>query len=148
MDPTSALSGLFSLPFLILCMIIGLAVTGIRKIIEFAGKKIAPNFPDKYEKKLEWFWRETVLPAMPLVIGGLFGFFFKDYPYPEQFTSGSATVFIGVIAGLFSGFLYPRVMFYLRKAMPKKVDTVVSEKIPSLAENHEEAEKVVEDITE
>lgn len=130
MDPTTALTGLFTLPFLVLCVIIGLIVTGFRWIIQKAAKKIAPIFPDKYEAWWVWLWREVILPIAPLVCGALIAYFIKDYPYPSPFEQAtSARVFVGVIAGLASGFLYPRVMYYLKKFSPKKLDEAVEENI-------------------
>lgn len=123
MDPTAALTGLFTLPFLVLCIIIGLIVAGFRWTVEKAAKKIAPVFPDKYEPWWMWAWREVVLPVSPMVFGAILALLVSDYPYPAPFDqSTSARIFIGVIAGLASGFLYPRVMFYLKKMLPAKLN--------------------------
>ena len=124
MDPTSALAGLLSVPFLVLCVVIGLLVSVFRKGVEMGAKKfIAPIFPDKYESWWKWAWKEVILPGAPLVIGAAMAILISDYPYPAPFgETASARLFLGIIAGLASGFLYPRVMFYLRKALPKKAD--------------------------
>jgi len=123
MDPTSALTGLFTLPFLVLCMIIGLIVAGFKWTVEKTATKVAKIFPDKYEPWWMWLWKEVVLPVSPLLFGALIGYYITDYPYPAPFDkSSSARLFIGIIAGLSSGFLYPRVMFYLRKLLPQKAD--------------------------
>jgi hypothetical protein len=130
MDPAAALTGLFTLPFLVLCVVIGLFVAGLRWTVEKSAEKIAYIFPDKYESWWVWLWREAILPISPLVVGALIAYFVKDYPYPAPFDqSNSARLFIGVIAGLSSGFLYPRVMFYLRKFAPQKLDAEVKENL-------------------
>lgn len=130
MDPTAALTGLFTLPFLVFCVIIGLIVAGFRWSVEKSATKIAHVFPDKYEPWWIWLWREAILPASPLVIGALIAYFVRDYPYPAPFDkSDSARLFLGVIAGLSSGFLYPRVMFYLKKFAPHKLDAEVKENL-------------------
>lgn len=130
MDPTAALTGLFTLPFLVLCVIIGLIVAGFRWMVEKLAIEIAYVFPDKYEPWWVWFWREAILPVLPLAFGALIAFFVKDYPYPAPFDkSDSARLFIGIIAGLSSGFLYPRVMFYLKKFAPHKLNAEVKKNI-------------------
>lgn len=120
MDPSQAFSGLFTTPFWVLVLIIGLIVAGFRFAVEYLAKKIAPIFPDKYEPSWQWAWRECVLPVAPLLTGGLIGYFITEYPYPDAFTGALwGRVFVSVIAGLFAAFCYPRIMFYIRKAAGK-----------------------------
>lgn len=139
MDPTAALTGLLSLPFLILCLVIGLFVAGFRKVVESGAKKIlAPIVPDKYEPVWVWVWREVILPVAPLFFGGILAIFASDYPYPPPFDSSlSGKVFISIVAGLGSGFLYPRVKFYFNKWLPKKVNET-AEKIEEMKEEPKE----------
>jgi len=117
MDPSQALTGLFTLPFWVLVLIIGICVTGIRWFVQNFAKWISKYFPDRFEPWWKWAWREAALPALPLIIGGLIGFFINQYPYPEPFTESlAARTFIGIIAGLFAAFCYPRIKFYIKKA--------------------------------
>lgn len=116
MDPNTAFSALFSLPIFVLCVILGLVVASIRKVVESSAKRIDRALSDKYEPFVHWLWREFVLPALPIVLGALVAYYIKDYPFPEPFKdSNSARVFVGGIAGLVSSFMYPRVMFFLKK---------------------------------
>lgn len=120
MDPSQTFTGLFTLPFWVLVIIIGLLVAGFRWIVENIAKAIAPIFPDKYEGWWVWFWREAMLPVSPLVFGGLIGYCIEQYPYPDVFSTSNWTrLFVGIIAGLFAAFCYPRIMYYLRKASKK-----------------------------
>jgi hypothetical protein len=116
MDPTLVFSGILTTPFWILVTIIGVLVAGFRWIIENIAKGVAIYFPDKYEPWWEWLWREGILPAAPLVVGGLIGYFVVQYPYPDPFASSDmARLFVGVFAGLMAAFCYPRIMYYLKK---------------------------------
>lgn len=120
MDPSQAFAALFSASFWVLVTIIGLLVAGFRWIVENVAKGLAKYFPDKYEPWWQWFWREGVLPAAPLVVGGLIGYFIEQYPYPEPFASSDwARLFVGIIAGLFAVFCYPRIMYYLKRVSLK-----------------------------
>jgi Na+/H+-dicarboxylate symporter len=115
MDPSLALSSLFTLPMFVLCIVIGIIVAGFRKVMEKFAQKINYILPDKYEPLGNWFWREIILPGAPLVVGASIAFFIKDYPFPEPFAASvSAKVFVGILVGLVSGWLYPRVIFYLK----------------------------------
>ena len=135
MDPSQAFTGLFTLPFIILVLIIGLTVSVFRWCVEIFAQNIAKYFPDKYEPWWKWFWREAVLPAAPIITGGLIGWFIDQYPYPDPFNvSDWARLFIGVIAGLVASFCYPRIVYYLRKFGNGKIE----EKIENKVENKDE----------
>lgn len=133
--------GLFTLPFLVFCIVIYLITQVFRKLVEFLAKRVSvvshfvlvllnkiPYIKNKFDVKHvdTWFfnrWRENILPAAPLLIGGILSYFIKDYPYPESFgASDTARTFLGVVAGLVCTWLYPRVMFYLKKLGVQKVD--------------------------
>lgn len=121
-----ALAGLLTLPFLVLCIIISLIVKLFRWIVEAMARKVAYIFPDKWEPWWMWFWREKILPAAPLGVGGALGYFVEQYPWPEPFDKEiMGRVFLGIVAGLVSAFLYPRAMAYWKKFAPKKADAEV-----------------------
>jgi hypothetical protein len=118
MDPSQIFSGLMTPSFWVLVAIIGLLVSGLRWVIENTAKKIAYIFPDKYEAWWQWAWRECVLPAAPIIVGGLIGFFISAYPYPDPFGStDAARTFLGLFAGLITNVAYPRIMYYVRNIM-------------------------------
>jgi Na+/H+-dicarboxylate symporter len=122
MDPSTAFTSLFTLPLFVLCVVIGLVVAGFRKVVEKFTQKIDYILPDKYESLVHWFWREMILPGSPLVVGALIAYFIKDYPFPEPFAASvSARVFVGILVGLVSGWLYPRVIFYLKALSKEKL---------------------------
>jgi hypothetical protein len=135
-----SLLSLLTLPFMAFCVMIMLVTKGFKHITEFVAAKVSHVFPDKYEPWWVWFWKEVVLPGTPLVIGGLAAYFVVDYPYPDMFAQSEASrVVCGVMAGVVSGWIYPRVMFYYKKFGPSKVDTEAS-KIEMSVEEKEPTE--------
>lgn len=124
MDPSQAIGSFLTPGFWVLCVVIGVLVSAFRWTIIAIANKIDTILPDKYykfENWWKWLWREAVLPAAPVIFGALIGYFISDYPYPEQFAgSKMSRLFIGIVAGIASGFLYPRVMFYLGKIKEAK----------------------------
>jgi hypothetical protein len=112
----NTITGLLSLSFIIFCFIIHLGVYAIRKSVEFLAQKIAHIFPDKYEPFWQWLWREVILPGLPLITGAILAYFVAAYPFPEPFNiSISGRIFFGIFSGLASGYVYPRVMYYIKK---------------------------------
>jgi hypothetical protein len=51
-------------------------------------------------------WKELLLPILPVVMGGLGGFIFKTYPYPDGLTTTGSRFLFGLVAGLLSGLFY------------------------------------------
>lgn len=148
----SNIGNLFTLPFIIFCVVIYLTTRVFRAIIEFvAGKIYKVNiFILKALKKIKplsqkidikhidsvasWVWKENVLPATPILVGGLMAYLIKDYPYPDAFgTTVSSRVFLGLFAGLICTALYPRFNYYFKKYINKKADDLES-KINSVEE--------------
>jgi cytochrome bd-type quinol oxidase subunit 2 len=116
MDPAQALTGLFTVTFWVLVLIIGITVSTIRFFIQNLAKKVSRFFPKDFDKWWSWAWRESILPALPLITGGVIGLLIEKYPYPEPFSFSLASrIFIGIVAGLFAAFFYPRIKFYLKK---------------------------------
>lgn len=121
------LASFFTPQFVVFCVIIYLLVAGLRKAIEAVAVKLAPAFPDKYEPFWTWLWREFLLPMAPIVTGGALAYFVTQYPYPEIFNGDAARLFYGVFCGLVSGYVYPRVKYYLETFAPKAVDKTVED---------------------
>lgn len=126
----SALLSLFSLVFLVFAFGIGVLVSTIRTICEAVYRKLTIVIPDKFEGFLEDVWNEWILPAAPVVLGGLLAYFIADYPYPAEFaTSVSGRVFFGIIAGFFSSTVYRFAKYHLKKYLPQEIKN----KLPSLS---------------
>lgn len=122
-----ALFSLFTTSFLVFALVVALAVSVIRNVIEVIFRKLRCIIPDKTEEILKDFWREWVLRALPVVVGGLLAFFVAQYPFPAEFAASVyGRVFFGMIAGLFSSTVYSFTKFHVRKYLPdnikKKVD--------------------------
>jgi hypothetical protein len=127
------LGELFSLPTIVFAVVIYLQVLLFRKLVEAASVKVARFFPDKWEGFWVELWREWVLPAAPVVFGGLTAYFVVQYPYPEIFASTDAgRLFFGIVAGLAAAYVYPRVLYYYKKFLP----TAVAEALPNPDENN------------
>lgn len=79
------------------------AITSVfKKIIEFFILS-NPNVP--LDKK-SLFWRDVFLPVLPIIIGGLFGYLIKSFPYPAVINDSSSRMLFGLVAGMFSGVIY------------------------------------------
>lgn len=120
------LDSFFSIQALVFAVVIYLEVLIFRKVVEAIARKAAPIFPDKWEPKWIEGWREWVLPGAPIGLGGLTAYLVPQYPLPDVFSESlSGRVFCGLVLGLASGYVYPRVLYYYRKFLPKKVDEKV-----------------------
>lgn len=151
MNPSEAFSGILTLPFWVLVLIIGLIVAGFRWLVENLSKAIAYIFPDEWEPFWQWLWREAILPTSPLVVGGLIGLYIIQYPYPQIFNKSMwGRIFVGIIAGLFSAYCYPRIKYYLEKISLKwNVEANKAElKIKEILKEQEETKKDLEKDTE
>jgi hypothetical protein len=116
------LGELFSLPTIVFAVVIYLQVLLFRKLTEAVAKRVAHVFPDKWEGFWIELWREWVLPAAPVVFGGLTAYLIVQYPYPEIFASSDAgRFFFGIVAGLAAAYVYPRVLYYYKKFLPETV---------------------------
>lgn len=133
----TALLSLFSLVFFVFAFGIAIVVMGFRAFVEAIYNRLKPALPDKVEDFLADVWEEWVLPAAPIVIGGLLAHLVADYPYPVDFAdSVSGRVFFGLIAGFFSSTVYRFAKYHIKKYLPedvkKKVDAI-SKKFTSVA---------------
>ena len=126
----SALLSLFSLVFLVFAFGIGVLVSTLRTVAEGIYRKLTIVIPDKLEGFLEDVWNEWILPAAPVLLGGLLAYFLADYPYPAEFAASiSGRVFFGIIAGFFSSTVYRFAKYHLKKYLPQEI----KDKLPSLA---------------
>lgn len=96
-----ALSQLFSLPFVFLCI----AIAGVTEVLRRIGEYFLDK-PSVPMEKTSKFWQGLMLPLAPVANGVIFGFFVKTYPYPETWHEGGARVVFGLVAGLMSGLVY------------------------------------------
>jgi hypothetical protein len=143
----TALLSLFSLVFFVFAFGINFVVMAFRAIIEAIFKKAEIILPKKLEDFLIDVWNEWILPAAPVVIGGLMARFISDYPYPQEFAaSASGRLFFGLIAGFFSATVYRFAKFHIRKYVPDEVKA----KVGGLAKqmNLKETTDVIEENSE
>ena len=118
----NALTGFLSIETVIFAIVIWFATLAFRFIIQGAARQVAHIFPDKYEPYWIDLWREWMLPATPVVLGGLLAFFISDYPYPSMFASSAmARVFFGLVAGGAAGYAYRFFKNKLDQLLPKRV---------------------------
>lgn len=109
------LNQLFTLPFWILVIIIGLVATLIKETIERVSKRVEPIVPNEVDHFLVVIWKRTVVKLIPIITGGLIGFFITTYPYPEPFNSSAFARFcLGTVSGLVSLFVFPRILVFLK----------------------------------
>lgn len=122
----TALLSLFSLVFFVFAFGINIVVMAFRAIVEAIFKKLDVVLPDKVEDFLGDVWNEWILPAAPIVIGGLMAYFIADYPYPQEFAaSASGRMFFGLIAGFFSATVYRFAKFNIKKYVPDEIKAKV-----------------------
>lgn len=124
----SALLNLISTVFFVFAFAIGIAIIALRAIVRRVASWLS-FLPDKLEGFLGDIWREWILPAAPIIVGGLAAYLIADYPYPAPFNeSVSARTLFGIIAGFFSGSVYRFAKYHLKKYLPeemkKKLDEV------------------------
>ncbi len=93
----------------VFCLFVGVIVYFLRSIVEFYPSILA-------NKKINHFWTELFLPTIPMIIGGLIGYFVTTYPYPTPFDTGQAgRIFFGAGCGFISGWVYRVVKNYFLK---------------------------------
>jgi hypothetical protein len=119
---STSLGELLSVSTLVFCIVVSMTVQFIRFVVERLAKRVSFIFPDKWESFWIATWREYILPTMPIVVGAVFAWLIPTYPYPAIFSaSASARVFFGIVAGLFSGYVYKIVRFHAKNHLPKEV---------------------------
>jgi len=132
-----ALLALLTPAVLVFGVVVWMAVLLFRKVIEALAVKIAHIFPDKYEPWWQEGWREWVLPAAPVVFGGLAAYLFPTYPFPEMFESMEGRVFLGMVLGGASGYVYRWAKVQFKKYVPEKMQEM-EKQIAGDAETNDE----------
>ena len=59
------------------------------------------------------FLDAAFLPAMHIILGGLLGFFFSSFPYPDQLIQCWDRVVFGIVAGLLSDPMYRLIQYVI-----------------------------------
>jgi len=98
-----------------------------RRIVETASSKA---------KDWKW-WRDVILPSLPVLLGGGIAAVATFYPFPKGVESFSARVFFGVVVGFMSGWIYR----IIKGAISKKTGIELpdtTETAPKLEEKKEE----------
>jgi hypothetical protein len=120
-----ALTGFLSIETIVFALVVWFIVLSVRFAVQKLAIRIAPYFPDKYEGYWITSWREWILPAMPIVIGGVLAFLITGYPYPTVFAgTESARVFFGLVAGGIAGYAYRFFKYKLDELLPKKAKEI------------------------
>lgn len=100
----SILDGILSLQFVFFCLAIGAVTFVIRKIVEYAMVNWWPLKNWNSANKDASFWKEVLLPILPIFLGVLAAVKISQYPYPEGFSSNSSRFIFGLVAGFTSNF--------------------------------------------
>lgn len=91
---------LFSWQFLLFCLAIAAVLFVIRRIFEYLMDT------RKIDAKNSKFWKDLILPILPVIIGPTAAYIAHQYPYPGGLSSSAARVAFGLVAGLLSGLVY------------------------------------------
>lgn len=93
-----ALNQLLSVQFISFSLMLSAITYVERKVFEFFSNK-------KKEDIHPGLW-DMIFSILPILIGGIIGFAFKQYPYPGNSTDSLSRIIFGVVAGLFSSQVY------------------------------------------
>lgn len=96
----AVLQALLSWQFVLFCLAISALVFVVRKFVEYAMENWISV------AKESKFWKELILPILPITLGTVCALLAKKYPYPDGLTTISARVAFGLVAGLLSGLVY------------------------------------------
>lgn len=110
----TALQALLSYQFILLCLAIAAVTYVFRLTIEFFILD-NPKMPGTRTSK---FWRDLVLPVLPVFVGMILCFWVKAGIYPDGIVTTAARVNLGLVAGLLSGLIYKVVAGMLAAKIP------------------------------
>lgn len=99
------MSQLFTLPNLILCIVIWILVWVERRVVEQLWKGATKN-------KL---WYGLALPLSPIAVGAAIGAAVSEYPYPDMFKTFWARIFFVSVCGLVSAHAYKILKKFVQK---------------------------------
>ena len=115
----------FSSAFVFATLGISAVTFVIRKVAEWFLDK--PWFPGS---KVSDIWGKLILPILPIIVGGLAGYFFSGFPYPEGFsTNASGRTVYAMVAGLLSTTCFRVFKDFLLSKLPKQIPDEVKNKI-------------------
>ena len=120
MDPI--LQVLLSWQFMLFSLAVAVVVFVIRTITDSILELKSLPTVSKNSK----YWREIVLPILPILIGVGFGIFITSFPYPNGLTMLGGRVIFGLVAGAVSTTLYRVIKSLLTQKISSVVQTVQS----------------------
>jgi len=137
-----SITAIFTTSTLIYSIVIALATIGVRNVIEAFYKRLKKILPEKVEDICTDIWKQWILRALPMILGGIGAYMFTSFPFPEVFnTSPSGRVFFGIVCGLFSSPIYSIVKFHTRKHLPASIKEKAKSIIPKALSRAPEAPK-------
>lgn len=98
MDPI--LQTLLSWQFILFSLSISAVVFVVKTVAEYLMSTYAVL------AKESAVWNKLILPILPIVWGGLLGFIFRRFPYPDALTHAGDRIMFGLVSGLLSTFIY------------------------------------------
>lgn len=96
-----SLTELFSLPFIIICLVVAGITEVLRRITDFILDN--PNIPASKNSKI---WTKLILPTLPLPIGVLIVNYFPNIPFPTGWEGKGTRSLLGFVAGLLSTLVF------------------------------------------
>jgi len=125
MDFGALTSSIISIETLILMIVIYFITAIVRKSVTQAfAPLVARVMKDSWEPWFVMVWTKWILPALPVLVGILFGFFVPFYPFPAPFVTVSGKVCFSFVAGAFSSYGYRGFKGVLKTAVGEKADAI------------------------
>ncbi len=91
-----------------------------RKLLEILFKRFKPSLLER-KTTASIIYKDLIVPAGPLGVGGIVAMLFQAYPFPEIFVASSeARAFYGVFCGLISGWVYR----FVKKTLEHKIKSI------------------------
>lgn len=114
-------------PTLVFCLGIYFAVFVVRKIVAGVSPKVEGSH----------YWREVVMPIMPVIFGALASLAATKYPLPAFISSTSSRLFLGAVMGGASGWTYKIFKALIKKQFGIDVSSSASSPPPPPAPSEE-----------